>query len=219
MLRPRCAPCCAAASTSAPCAPPPSARAAPLAGRASRHGSRRRGGQLLIAAAEPGRAPPRRDGLRSRYDGYDRPPARRSEGEFYDDDDDDAFDGAEQGGGRQQASGGGGGPGGGGDGKPPGWLDGFSWRGGPLTGALAAGAFALGIGAGVALDTVVTLDRDNVASSVMFDRSSPNSDACAAFGASAVVFDQRIFLSFNPCAPCIPASPFAALCSCRFCVR
>jgi len=32
----------------------------------------------------------------------------------------------------------------------------------------------------------------------MFDRSSPNSDACAAYGASAVVFDQRVFLSFNP---------------------
>jgi hypothetical protein len=49
----------------------------------------------------------------------------------------------------------------------------------------------------VGFDTV-TLDRDNVASSVIFDRSSPNSDACAAFGASAVVFDQRVFLSFNP---------------------
>lgn len=45
---------------------------------------------------------------------------------------------------------------------------------------------------------MVNLERDNVASSVMFDRSSPNADACAAFGASAVVFDQRIFLSFNP---------------------
>lgn len=44
----------------------------------------------------------------------------------------------------------------------------------------------------------MTLDKDNVTSQVMFDRSSPNAEACAAYGASAVVFDQRIFLSFNP---------------------
>ena len=81
---------------------------------------------------------------------------------------------------------------------PRGWLDAFDSRNGSLITALLAGAFALGIGAGVALDTSVTLDKDNVASSVLFDRSSPNSDACAAYGASAVVFDQRIYLSFNP---------------------
>jgi hypothetical protein len=140
----------------------------------------------------------RREGeLRRRYDGYDRPPSRRSAGDEdgWEDDEDERADG---------------------DGRPPrppagppGVLESFGFRGVPLTGAFVAGAFALGIGAGVAFDTVVTLDRDNVASSVMFDRSSPNSDACAAFGASAVVFDQRIFLSFNPCAPwcCLVVGP------------
>ena len=83
---------------------------------------------------------------------------------------------------------------------PPraGWLDGFGWQGGGVMTALVSGAFVLGIGAGVAGDTVVQLDRDNVATQVMFDRATPNADACAAYGASAVVFDQRIFLSFNP---------------------
>jgi hypothetical protein len=65
---------------------------------------------------------------------------------------------------------------------------------------LLSGVFVLGIGAGVALDTEVSLNRDNVASIDMVDRLTPNSAACAAYGASAVVFDQRIFMSFNPCA-------------------
>lgn len=153
--------------------------------------SRSRRSRLVRLSAEPNRTSRREGELRRRYDGYDRPPSRRSAGDDdggWEDEDEEAADGD---GGRPP--------------RPPGpqadVLDSFSFRGGPLTGALVAGAFALGIGAGVAFDTVVTLDRDNVASSVMFDRSSPNSDACAAFGASAVVFDQRIFLSFNPCVP------------------
>jgi hypothetical protein len=150
--------------------------------------SRSRRSRLVRLSAEPNRTSRREGELRRRYDGYDRPPSRRSAGDDdggWEDEDEEAADGD---GGRPP--------------RPPGpqkdVLDSFSFRGGPLTGALVAGAFALGIGAGVAFDTVVTLDRDNVASSVMFDRSSPNSDACAAYGASAVVFDQRIFLSFNP---------------------
>jgi len=74
--------------------------------------------------------------------------------------DEDEFDDAEA---RWTRRGGGGPP------SPPpprrGWLDAFGWQGGSVTGALTAAAFALGIGAGVAFDTVVTLDRDNVASS------------------------------------------------------
>ena len=121
-----------------------------------------------------------------------RPPRRRSSVEPDDDDEDEEEEEWEE----EQGRGGGGGRG---PPPPAGWLDAFNSRGGSVTAALVAGAFAVGIGAGVAFDTVVTLDRDNVASNVMFDRSLPNADACAAFGASAVVFDQRIFLSFNPC--------------------
>ena len=138
-----------------------------------------------------------------------RPPPRRSRtepppGDDYDDESlyeddsawpDEPYDAAEQGAGWR---------GGRGRGPPPprratpGWFDTFGAGNGRVVGALLAGSFALGIGAGVALDTAVTLDSDNVASSVIFDRSSPNADACAAFGASAVVMDQRIFMSFNP---------------------
>lgn len=134
--------------------------------------------------AEPGRAPPRRDELRDNFDGYDAPPRRYPREEY-------------SGQGNYQTAGGGGPP------PPPppkrgGWLDSL---GGPVNGALLAGVFVLGIGAGVALDTEVSLNRDNVASIDMVDRLTPNSAACAAYGASAVVFDQRIFMSFNPCAP------------------
>lgn len=136
-----------------------------------------------------------------------RPPVRRSRVEpppyvdASDDglqyDDDDAGSWAEDDGWSSSSSGRSSGP------PPPappprGWLDAFDSRNRSVVTAMLAGAFALGVGAGVALDTTVTLDNDNVASSVMFDRSSPNADACAAYGASAVVFDQRIFLSFNP---------------------
>lgn len=132
----------------------------------------------VVARAEPGRAPPRRDDLREQFDGYDAPPRRYPREEF---------------------------AGGGSDGPPPpppprkggGWLDSL---GGPVNVFLLSGVFVLGIGAGVALDTEVSLNRDNVASIDMVDRLTPNSAACAAYGASAVVFDQRIFMSFNPCA-------------------
>lgn len=189
MLRPCVgAPCAARASTSAPSAARPAQPLRVCGSRLARHG------RQVRVAAEPNRTTRREGDLRRRYDGYERPPSRRSAGENdgWEDEEDDEPAGGE---GRPPR-----GPG------PPGVPQGFSFGGVPLTGAFVAGAFALGIGAGVAFDTVVTLDRDNVASSVMFDRSSPNSDACAAFGASAVVFDQRIFLSFNPCVlglPCL----------------
>ena len=136
-----------------------------------------------------------------------RPPPRRSRAEppnnddetLYEDDStwpDEPFDAAEEGPGWRSGRGRGPPP----PRRPttPGWFDTFGAGNGRVVGALLAGSFALGIGAGVALETAVTLDSDNVASSVIFDRSSPNADACAAFGASAVVMDQRIFMSFNP---------------------
>ena len=81
--------------------------------------------------------------------------------------------------------------------RPGGWLDDFGQQGKSLTASLVGAAFVLGVGLGVGFDTV-SFEKDNIASSVVFDRSSPNSGACATYGASAVVFDSRVFLSFNP---------------------
>lgn len=79
------------------------------------------------------------------------------------------------------------------------------WKG--VSKALLAGVFVAGIGAGVAFDSVVSLEPNNVASREVIDRNSPNSELCAMNGASAMVFDQRIFLSFNPCGRHL-SSPF-----------
>lgn len=63
---------------------------------------------------------------------------------------------------------------------------------------LVAGAFVVGIGAGVVFDTAVDLEPSNVASREILDRRTPSSELCMANGASAMVFDQRVFLSLNP---------------------
>ena len=63
---------------------------------------------------------------------------------------------------------------------------------------LVAGAFVVGIGAGVVFDTAVDLEPSNVASREILDRRTPSSEVCMANGASAMVFDQRVFLSLNP---------------------
>ena len=72
--------------------------------------------------------------------------------------------------------------------------------GGPpsVTNFLIAGAFVVGMGAGVAFDTAVDLEPSNVASREILDRQTPSSEVCMANGASAMVFDQRVFMSFNP---------------------
>ena len=165
-----------------------------------------RGRRDSVRCCATERSPQRKDAYRPPPADL-RPPPRRSRAEPPNDDDeslyeddsawpDEPYDAAEEGPGWL---------GGRGRGPPPprrpitpGWFDTFGAGNGRVVGALLAGSFALGIGAGVALETAVTLDSDNVASSVIFDRSSPNADACAAFGASAVVMDQRIFMSFNP---------------------
>lgn len=67
-----------------------------------------------------------------------------------------------------------------------------------LTRALVAGAFLVGIGAGVWFDTEVNFHESNVASTEIIDRKTPNSEICMANGYSSMVFDQRIYVSFNP---------------------
>jgi hypothetical protein len=63
---------------------------------------------------------------------------------------------------------------------------------------LLGGMFVLGIAAGIALDSVVNLEPNNVASREVIDRQTPNPDICLANGMSALVLDQRLFVSFNP---------------------
>ncbi|CAM6095624.1 unnamed protein product [Calypogeia fissa] len=60
------------------------------------------------------------------------------------------------------------------------------------------GLFVLGVGAGIALDTVVNIEPSNVASREVIDRQTPNPDVCIANGMSAMVLDQRLFITFNP---------------------
>ncbi|GAQ85906.1 hypothetical protein KFL_002600140 [Klebsormidium nitens] len=68
----------------------------------------------------------------------------------------------------------------------------------PYTRYLLGGMFILGIAAGIALDSVINLEPNNVASREVIDRQTPNPDICLANGMSALVLDQRLFVSFNP---------------------
>lgn len=67
-----------------------------------------------------------------------------------------------------------------------------------ITKAFVAGAFILGMGAGIWFDSEVTFAPNNVASTVLVDTKTPNSEVCMANGYSSMVFDERIFVSFNP---------------------
>ena len=63
----------------------------------------------------------------------------------------------------------------------------------------------LGIGVGVWFNSEATLAPSNVASTEIIDRKTPNAEVCMANGFSSMVFDQRLFVSFNPCAPAASA--------------
>eukprot|EP00210_Caulerpa_lentillifera_P003271 g3122.t1 len=67
-----------------------------------------------------------------------------------------------------------------------------------FTKSVIVGAFVLGIGAGVYFTSEVNLEPSNVASSELVDRRTPNSEVCMENGYSSMVFDQRLFVSFNP---------------------
>jgi len=69
---------------------------------------------------------------------------------------------------------------------------------GGINNYILAGMFVLGIGAGITADTVLNVEPNNVASREVIDRQTPNPDVCIANGMSAMVLDQRLFISFNP---------------------
>jgi Protein of unknown function (DUF3172) len=64
--------------------------------------------------------------------------------------------------------------------------------------SLLAGVFVLGIGLGVTIDSQVNTNPKDLASRDAIDNAAPNPTLCATMGASALAFDQRIFVSFNP---------------------
>lgn len=64
--------------------------------------------------------------------------------------------------------------------------------------SLLAGVFVLGIGLGVTVDSAINTNPRDLASRDAIDQAAPNMQVCAKFGASAMAFDQRVFVSFNP---------------------
>ncbi|EFN55155.1 hypothetical protein CHLNCDRAFT_31240 [Chlorella variabilis] len=54
------------------------------------------------------------------------------------------------------------------------------------------------MGAGIWFSSEVTFEPQNLASTQLVDTKTPNSEICMANGYSSMVFDQRIFVSFNP---------------------
>ncbi len=69
---------------------------------------------------------------------------------------------------------------------------------GSYANALIAAAFIAGLGIGVYFDSEVTLSPNNVSSTEIIDRSTPNADICMANGYSASVFDMKLYVTFNP---------------------
>jgi len=64
--------------------------------------------------------------------------------------------------------------------------------------SLLAGMFVLGVGLGVTVDSAINTSPRDLASRDAIDQAAPNAGLCATMGASAMAFDQRVFVSFNP---------------------
>ena len=67
-----------------------------------------------------------------------------------------------------------------------------------LNKGILAGIFVAGIGAGVTIDSAINTNPKDLASRDAIDRNAPNPKLCANFGSSAMVIDQRVFITFNP---------------------
>ena len=67
-----------------------------------------------------------------------------------------------------------------------------------VSAALLAGIFVLGIGTGVTVDSQINTNPKDLASRDAVDKNAPNPTLCTTYGASAMAFDQRVFVSFNP---------------------
>ncbi|KAL3812131.1 hypothetical protein ACHAXA_009390 [Cyclostephanos tholiformis] len=67
-----------------------------------------------------------------------------------------------------------------------------------VSSALLAGVFVLGMGTGVTVDSQINTNPRDLASRDAVDKNAPNPTLCTTYGASAMAFDQRVFVSFNP---------------------
>jgi hypothetical protein len=67
-----------------------------------------------------------------------------------------------------------------------------------LNRAVLAGIFVAGIGAGITLDTALNTNPKDLVSRDSVDKNAPNPKICMKYGSSAMVFDQRVFVTFNP---------------------
>lgn len=67
-----------------------------------------------------------------------------------------------------------------------------------VSNSLLAGIFILGVGTGVTVDSQINTNPKDLASRDAVDKAAPNSKLCTQYGASAMAFDQRVFVSFNP---------------------
>lgn len=64
--------------------------------------------------------------------------------------------------------------------------------------AIISAVFIIGIGLGITFSSATNLNSENVTSTVAIDRSVPNPEFCAQYGASAVVTDMRLYMSLSP---------------------
>mmetsp|Transcript_33395 Transcript_33395/g.34024 ORF Transcript_33395/g.34024 Transcript_33395/m.34024 type:complete len:251 (+) Transcript_33395:124-876(+) len=64
--------------------------------------------------------------------------------------------------------------------------------------AVIAGVFVAGIGTGITLDSAINTNPKDLASRDAIDRNAPNPKICSAYGSSAMVLDERLFITFNP---------------------
>lgn len=51
---------------------------------------------------------------------------------------------------------------------------------------------------GVYYDSEVVLSPQNLSSTQLIDRGSPNADLCMAYGYSSSVFDMKLYVTYNP---------------------
>lgn len=64
--------------------------------------------------------------------------------------------------------------------------------------AVIAGVFVAGIGIGITLDSAISTNPKDLASRDAIDKNAPNPKLCMTYGSSAMVLDQRVFVTFNP---------------------
>jgi len=67
-----------------------------------------------------------------------------------------------------------------------------------VSNSVLAGIFILGVGTGVTVDSQINTNPKDLASRDAVDKAAPNPKLCTTYGASAMAFDQRVFVSFNP---------------------